>query len=122
MFGFSQRKARPVDRRRSLAGIPVLNPGVSVKEEGAGCLRVTVRRRRGSGFLARFQPPVLERNVELDELGAFVFRQIDGRCSTADIIDLFTRAHKVNRREAELSCVAFLKSLAARGVISIAVK
>ena len=122
MFGFSRRHQKPVDRKRSLAGVPVLNEGVRCADNGPDRVKVTVRIRRGHGFLARFQPPVMERNVELDELGTFVLRQIDGERTASEIIDVFRERYGVNRREAELSCVAFLKSLLSRQVISIGVK
>ncbi len=72
--------------------------------------------------LARFQPPVFERRVTLDELGTFVLRQIDGRRSTRAIVDGFAARYQVSRRQAELSCVEFIRSLAARQVISILIK
>lgn len=119
---FSRRKTPPLDRRQSLASVPVLNEGVSSREGDAARIIVTIRQRRRSGFIGRFQPPVLERTVKLDELGSFVFRQIDNSKNTGAIIDAFSDRYKINRREATLSTVEFLKSLVKRGVISIAVK
>ena len=118
----SQSQPYPIDRRRSLAGIPVLNPGVAVNDANPKRIKVTVRVKRGGNFFSHFLPPVLERNVKLDELGSFVLSQVDGEKSTRDIIDAFIDHYRVNRREAELSCVEFLKSLAIRRVISIAIK
>ena len=116
------RTSQPhLDRRQSLSGVPVLNEGVRVDDANPDRLVLTVRRVRGTGILARFQPPVMERRVKLDELGSFVFRQIDGARSTRQIVERFARHHRVNRREAELSCVAFLKSLAGRNVVYIAI-
>jgi len=122
MWWWARRKTSPIDRSRSLRGVPVRNEGVTAEETGDGCLKLTVRIPRGTGFMARFQPPVMERNVELDELGSFVFRQIDGQRTAAEILDAFADRYRVARREAELSCIAFLKSLAGRRVISIAIR
>ena len=72
--------------------------------------------------MARFMPPILERTVKLDELGAFVFRLIDGQRTVLQIVEAFQQRYKANRREAELSTVEFLRSLAQRRVISIAIK
>jgi len=114
------KKAAGLDRRRSLEAIPVVNGGVKAADGPAGLvLKVIVLR--GSGFLARFQPAVMERRVELDEIGSFVFRLIDGKRTALDIVDAFVERYRTNRREAELSCVEFLKSLVRRHVISIAV-
>jgi hypothetical protein len=120
MFGMKKEPA--LDRRRSLAGIPVVNPGVTSEEIEAGRLRLTARFPRGTGLLARFQPPVLERSVKLDELGAFVFRLIDGRRSVLEIVDLFAARYRANRREAELSVAAFVRSLAERRMISVVIE
>lgn len=121
-MGERKRKTPPLDRRRSLAAIPVLNEGVRSAANEAGHVVVRVTLKRGRGFLARFQPALMERTVKLDELGSFVFKQIDGQRTTQDIIEAFMARYRPNRREAELSTVDFLKSLAKRGVISVVVK
>ncbi|MDA0990172.1 MAG: PqqD family protein [Verrucomicrobia bacterium] len=109
-------------RKQSLDGVPILNTGVSSTNNAeTQTIIISVRKLRGTGFFSRFQPAVSERRVKLDATGSFVFGQIDGRRSTRDIIGAFARQYTVNRREAELSCVAFLKSLVHRGVISIAI-
>jgi hypothetical protein len=111
-----------LDRKTSLDGIPVLNDHVSAANDKTGRLVITTRRQRGQGFLARFQPPVLERQVRLDEIGSHVFKLIDNRRSTAAIIDCFLQKYPVNRREAMLSVVAFLKSLVERRIVSIVIR
>ena len=119
---FGRQKEPTIDRRRSLDGIPVVNRGVTAQDVPPDRVSLVVRSPRGSGLLARFQPPVLERNIRLDALGAFVFRQIDGERSVRGIIDLFVERYRANRREAELSTVSFLRSLAERRAISIVIK
>lgn len=123
MFGFFQRKhiPPPIDRRQSLAGIPVLNPGVRI-DPGEERDIVVVKLQRGKGFWSRFQPAVMERTIKLDELGTYVLRQIDGRRPVLAIVDAFTARFKLNRRESELSTVTFLRSLAERRAISIIIK
>ncbi|NQT93055.1 MAG: PqqD family protein [Lentisphaerae bacterium] len=122
MWWFLQRKAVKIDRRRSLAGVPVRNGGVFEKERTEDGLELVIVLKRGAGFLARFQPPVMERRLKLDELGCFVFDQIDGKRNTRQIVDAFAARYGVNRREAELSCVQFLRMLAQRHAVSITVK
>ena len=99
----------------------MVNDGVKAVEAD-GRLQVVVRWRRTRGLWARFMPPIIERTVKLDEVGAFVFRLIDGRRDVRQIIEEFVRRYRANRREAELSTVAFLRSLAERRVISIVIK
>lgn len=115
-----------VDRRLSLQGIPVVNPGVKwTAKAGAGvsgeCLLVTVPIGRSSGVLGWFQPERCERRVELDALGSFVLTQIDGKKTALDIAEEFVIRFKVHRREAEMCIAAFLKSLLERCIISIAI-
>lgn len=100
----------------------MLNEGVTFVDSDPDRIVITIRMKRRDGFLTRFQPAVLERVVKLDELGSFVFRQIDNQKTTLDIINAFVVRYQVNRREATLSTVSFLKSLVTRAVISIAVK
>lgn len=121
MFGFAERKRKPLDRKRSLDGIPVVNPGVHAEHDEHRII-LKVRRLRGTGILARFQPPVLEQRVKLDELGSFVYGLIDGKRTAREIIGAFERRYQVNRREAELSCAEFLKALARRNAISIVIE
>ena len=118
---FSRQKVERIDRRRSLDGIPVRNDNVEVRDSDPARIEVMVRWQRGSSFLDRFRPPVMERKIRLDELGTFVFQRIDGHRTVRDLVDDFVRQYRTSRREAELSTVAFLRSLAQRQVISIVI-
>ena len=116
------KRESPIDRRRSLEGVPVLNPGVNLVDEEDGRVILSIPLPRGRGFFARFQPPVSERRVRLDEIGTFVVGLIDGERPVLALIDAFVERHRVSRREAELSIAEFLKSLIKRDAISVAVK
>ncbi len=123
LFKFMNRPPpAQIDRRQSLAGIPVLNEQVSCENDQNGRLVVNIKLKRGKGVIARFQPPVLERNLKLDEIGGFVFKLIDSQRSTLEIIELFLAKYRVNRREATLSIVDFLKSLVKKGAVSIVIR
>jgi hypothetical protein len=119
MFGLN--KETRIDRKQSLTGVPVVSDDVIVRQEAPDRMCLVVRRRRGTGLLARFQPPVMEKTVRLDNLGSFVFGLMDGRRPVRRIVDEFEKRYRVNRREAELSTVAFIKSLAERNVIAIVI-
>ena len=118
-----QQTGERLDRRRSLAGIPVLNADVTADRGDERRLTLTIRtKRREKGLLSRFQPAVMTRRLKLDELGSFVLSRIDGESDVMCIVDAFVTCYQVNRREAELSIVEFLKSLARRNVISIVIE
>ena len=111
-----------VNRRLSLEGIPVINPGVKWAAKPGDCLIVTVPVGRSTGVLGWFQPEKCERRVELDPLGSFVLTQIDGKKSASAIAEEFVARFKVHRREAEMCIAEFLKSLLERCIISIAIQ
>lgn len=120
-----RRPPKPnIDRRQSLDAVPVRNPSIEDETiQGAGDGMVIVSRiRRGRRWWSRFAPEVIEQRIELDEMGAFVFRRIDGEHTVKKIIEEFVRHFRVNRREAELSSVAFIRKLAQKRLISIVVK
>ena len=118
---FAPQKSKGLDREESLNAIPVVNSGVKIIEERKDGIVLSVLVKRGDGFFSKFQPPVMLKQLELDMLGMYVFKLIDGKNTAMDIINSFVKEFKVNRREAELSCVEFLKSLIRRHVISIVV-
>ena len=115
-------KPPPIDRRKSLDAFPVINGGNAQEPRDGGALDLVIRTPRRPGLLARFMPPVLEKRFKLDELGAFVFHQIDGARSVEQIMEAFRARFNLNRRETEISVAAFLRLLAERRIISIIVK
>lgn len=119
---FTKRKPKEVNRRESLAGIPIRSESLTVleKDDGSGSV-VKIRVPRSAHFLDRFRPAVMEKRFELDELGTYVLGLIDGKKSSRELVDAFASDYGVNRREAELSVVSFLKMLMQRQVISIVV-
>lgn len=120
---FSKKTDVPVlSRRESLTAIPVVNNGVQPERNDRDCVVLHVQVHRGTGLLARFQPPVMEKVVELDELGGFVFELIDGKRAVIEIVNGFEKKYRLNRREAELSVAKFLRSLAERQIISLVIK
>ena len=85
-------------------------------------MSLTVTIKRGNGFLDLFRPAVMNRRIKLDTLGSFVVRLIDGKRDVLEIIEAFEAKYKTNRRETQLSVVAFLKSLARRNIASIVIE
>ena len=62
------------------------------------------------------------RTVALDELGTFVIEHCDGRHSVREIVEAFTRRFKLNRREAEVSMAAFLRTLGRKAIIGFIIE
>jgi len=121
-FGLTEKREPRLDRRHSLAGVPVLAKNVSIDRTDDAKWVMTVTTRPRSRVLARFLPPTFVKRVELDELGTSVLRQIDGERTVQGIVDAFRRLYNVNRREAELSVAEFLRSLVRRHVVAIVIR
>jgi len=122
---FGRRKARkPLDRERSLSARPFLDRRVSVDRDADGNIVLHVPRRdtalvRMVARVFKMQP---YRQVALDELGSFVIELCDGRHSVREIVDKLAKEYKLNRREAEVSTAAFLRSLAGRSIVGLLIE
>jgi len=117
-----KRERHSVDRRRSLAGIPILHDNVKIIESPEGTISLQLRVGRGDGLLDFFRPAVTERKYDLDEFGSFVVKEIQRRKTVLDIVRSFERRFGMSHREAELGVVAFIKILMNRNVLSVAVE
>ncbi|HVX83257.1 MAG TPA: PqqD family protein [Phycisphaerae bacterium] len=62
-----------------------------------------------------------EKTFELDALGTWVWKRMDGTRRVEELIRQFAAEQRVNVREAEVAIVAFLKMLAKRGLVALAV-
>ena len=75
-----RRKQQPLDRRRSLAGIPMINEKITVDDsEGEDCLVISMTLPERHGLIGRLLPTAGTKRIRLDELGSFVLAQIDGK-------------------------------------------
>ena len=63
----------------------------------------------------------MERRIALDEIGAYVWDMCDGETTVRTMIGRFTDKYKLNRKEAEVSMVEYLRTLAKKGLIGIIV-
>lgn len=119
---FEKRERPALSREASLKSVPILNDDVEIEGLDTGRAVLLIRHRaRTRGLMRKLVPDVIEKRIRLDEVGTFVIGQIDGRRSVREMVDAFVERFRVNRREAELSMVDFLKSLVKRRVVLIAV-
>jgi len=125
-MGLFRRKKKPVlSRRESLESVVVKSEGVKEETAESGDVTLTVSRRRDSlaaRFLMRFFGLPEKRKIILDERGSFIWRCCDGRVTVEEMIERFCGRYKVSRKEAEVSIVYFIKSLAKRGLAGVVVK
>ena len=115
-------------RGETLALRPVRNRAVTwerpVEELPGVALRLTVpcRRDRWGGLLGRVFPMPDHKTIELDEFGAEVWEMCDGAHSVEHLVAHTCRQYKLNRRQGEVSVVAFMKMLAQRRLIGFALQ
>ncbi len=118
-----RRNVPKLDRRQAMEAIPVLSQLISVDHKADGTAVLDLPRKRTSMVRAVstfFRLPPYKR-IELDELGSYAVELCDGTNTVSDIIAQFAKRFQLHRREAEVSMLTYLKSLAKRGIIGFAV-
>ncbi|HPD15203.1 MAG TPA: PqqD family protein [Planctomycetota bacterium] len=118
------RRQQPLSREQSLASVPVRNAAIEEErtDEGEVRLVIPLRAPRWAWPLSRLFYVPKTRRVVLDEIGAYVWSLCDGERSVREIIQALSRRYKLHRKEAEVSVVAYLRQLARRGLLGIAVR
>jgi Coenzyme PQQ synthesis protein D (PqqD) len=59
------------------------------------------------------------KSLQLDAMGSFVWKLIDGERSVGTIITTFAKEYKVGNMEAETAVTSFIKTLGQRGFIGL---
>ena len=113
-----------MSREQALACVPVKKQGVREEQLSSGALLLVypVRARPWMAAVLRRLggPPdgTSERKLELDAMGASVWRLIQNR-PVSGIVRRFAEEHALVPREAEVSVTAFLRELGRRGLIGM---
>ena len=105
-----------------LAARAVRNPQATERRLADGGLELSVpmAKSRLARWLSRTGDTPIIRKFELDRLGVEVWRMMDGRSTVREVIERFASAHQLNLREAEVSMLAYLRTLAGRGIMVLA--
>ena len=104
--------------------VPVIAPGVEARQDGQEHFQVrrTSKKKSGlAGVLARkfgFERAV---RANLDKMGSFYWRQIDGRKDLARIEKKLRRHFRLSRQQSRGATVKFTKALMERGLILLKV-
>jgi len=117
------RKMERLSLEDLLDAIPVSNQAARVEDAGEGLVVYLPIRQRWW-----MKPPMSwalpcreERGVALDTLGAEVYRAVDGRRTVEQIVEVFAEAHRLRFHEARLAVMQFLRMLAERNIVALAV-
>ncbi len=112
-------------REQALACVPVRNPAVRELPATGETLRLryplAVRplAARLARLLGQADPPTPTKTIELDALGAFTWKRINGADTVAAIAAAIADHYGLHPREAELATATFLQTLGKRGIIAL---
>lgn len=129
LVSFLQRLAgkkppRPrISREDALRVCPMHNPNLEWELDEEGIMTATLRRPRDlrNRLVGSFLMLPESRTLKLDEVGTFVWNLCDGKRTVADLVAAMSERYKLSRREVEVSLTEFLRMLAKRGMIVVAV-
>lgn len=125
LFRKKKQPPPPLTRDQALACIPVKNNVINWDLLDSGLVQVEyvlVLKPFLQSIFKRFgnNPTDLPtRKLQLDALGSQVWQMIDGRRTTAQLIEEFARHHEISTQEAEQSITLFLRELGRRGLIAL---
>jgi hypothetical protein len=119
-----KRRPRPpkMTREQSLAMKPMqlVDGELNVDAAGNGKLSVPIRPTRVARWLVK-NAEGRRKTFELDPVGVYVWKQIDGKTSVEALIRRIAKQYTLDLRQAEASTTAFLKTLMQKGLIGIPV-
>ena len=117
------RRKNPLTREESLKCVPVRNATLKTVHTANHEALITVPRRNAwwANLLAKTFGIPEERQIQLDELGTFAWDHCDGKTSVASLVGQLRSRYKLSHREAEISMTAYLRQLAKKRLIGLAV-
>lgn len=102
---------------------PARNDAVEWERTERGEVRITVKRQ--DNWKIRLLSKVFyiprQRNITLDEVGTEVWQMCDGHTTVGQMIETLSQRHQLNRREAEVSLLDYLKTLAQKRFVGFMV-
>ena len=113
-------------RDEAMALAPVASRDVQVSETAGGLVQLSVPvsvRPALAGLARRFgawDGRVLRKTVELDAVGTFVWRMIDGQTTVGEIGAALATRYRLDADEARLAVAEFLRQLGRRGAVGFA--
>lgn len=103
---------------------PSRNPSLRWEASSNGDVTITMTRRVGWGIslLSKLFYLPREKTIVLDELGSRVWLMCDGKQSVSQMIAHLSSAYKLNRKEAEVSLLHYLRTLGKKRIVGFILK
>lgn len=106
-----------------LSSRPARNDALEWEKSEEGEVVITVTRQdtwRVRVLSKAFYIP-RKRRITLDEVGSEVWQMCNGRTTVGQMIDSLSERHQLNRKEAEVSLLSYLKTLAQKRFVGFLV-
>ena len=96
-----------------LTSRPTRNDSLKWEETEEGEIRIKIKRNDSwrIRFLSKLFYIPKSRKITLDEVGSEVWQLCNGRNSVGDMIEKLSAKYQLNRKEAEISLLQYLKTL-----------
>ena len=110
---FATRKTPKLTREAMLSSRPARNDLLKWEKNETGEARITVERQETwkVRLLSRVFYIPRERTITLDEVGTEVWQMCNGRTTVAQMIENLRDKYQLDRKEAEVSLLSYLKTL-----------
>lgn len=110
---FATRKSPKLSREAMLNSRPARNEALAWDENDDGEVVIMVERQETLRvrLLSKIFYIPKERKITLDEVGTEVWQMCNGKTSVAQMIDRLGKKYQLNRKEAEVSLLSYLKTL-----------
>ena len=113
------RKPPPprLTQQQILAARPVrlVSPELVSGPDGGGQMKVPLAQRRWPFRL----PAGATKAFELDAIGVFVWKRLDGETTVARLIEQLAAEYRLNLREAQVPMLKFLETLMRKGLVGL---
>ncbi|HYF52404.1 MAG TPA: PqqD family protein [Planctomycetota bacterium] len=109
---------------KTLSAIPCRNRVATIEPMGKGVLVCIPMQKKWwvRPPLTWIFPISSQRRVQLDETGAWVLEQCDGRQTIEDIVERLKEKHKLSFHEARIPVLQFIRMLCERGIVGLVTK
>lgn len=119
-----KRDRKDIRRAEALDCKPIKSAGVEevLLDSGETMLIYPVKARPWvSAVFRRFgnEVSVVRKKLQLDEMGTFVWGLLDGNRTVRQVIEVFSRTHRLHSKEAEVAVVQFIRELGHRGLVGL---
>lgn len=117
------KKKPSLSKWDALDAVPVKNRLCQAETTEAGVVRISapIRPTLWTKVARRLTRVPEYRKIELDEIGTFVWNHCDGRNNVRALIKKLCKRFKLSYREGEVSLTQYLRTLARRNLIGLAV-